>query len=593
MREKRKKYLSLKLTFLATLFTILIFIFLFLFIGIKQRSYAYEDAKFIASEVSRNAVVETEQYFKEALLSARNLKETALKLRHARVDRNVIAQLVKDELVKNPNYLSVWTMWEHNIYDALDHLYTDTEMYDSNGNLSVAYFRYNNEILTEKVAVDDYYEEYYTIPKQSKSELFIEPYLYQYTGFPYVFYEASIVVPIMEDTTFLGVFAIDIGLNDLQRRLNEVKLYKTGYLSLITNKGKIISHPDSSYINESIYDISDNNKDLIYNTITLGERLEFETISEFTKQKVFRYFYPISASELSSPWSIMVEIPVKEVIKRSQELLWISIFTLIVGISLLIFLVFNIIDRRTYEREILDAMCKAEASDRLKTAFLNNISHEIRTPLNGIVGFTSLIAQKNISKNEVNFYKQIIENSSSQLLSVITNVIELSKIQTGQITKNIIEFDINKAIENSVETYQMSAKEKDLELKVNIPYKDQFLINSDENKFKQVLSYLLNNAIKFTQKGYVEIGYETQENKVVFYVKDTGIGISKENYHHIFNYFDQEDNSLSRNYGGIGAGLTISKSFIDILGGSMFFESKVNGGTIFYFTLPDLKNEVN
>lgn len=590
MNEK----INIRLAIAATILTAVIFLFLFLYIGFNNRKYAYEDSKRLASEVSRKAVLETEIYIDNAISIARVLREKAILLRRANVDRSFIIEMIKDALVNNPNFLAVWTMWEHNAYDNKDEYYKNLEGHDLIGNISTTYFKYKDSILIEQTQPDDYLEDYYAIPKKTRSEYFIDPYYYQYNGFPYVFYEISIVVPVIIDTTFCGVFGIDLSLDGLLSILRPVKLYETGYLCLIANSGTIVSHMDAAYIKKNIFEIIPSSEILIYEAIKSGKELSIETTSEFTGKKVFRYFYPISSSDNKNPWSMMVEIPIEEATTRSEQLLFVAFGILFLGLSLLLYLVFNIFERRKYERKIIEAKTKAEESDRLKTAFLNNISHEIRTPLNGILGFSELLTGENLNNEQTKLYKEIIHASANQLLSVITNVIELSKIQSSQIEKIVKEFEIEKTIQRVVETYAPSLKEKGLRLVLNFPESGQLIkILSDESKFKQILSYLLDNAIKFTEKGFVEIGYFNQGNSYLFYVMDSGVGIKPENYINIFKYFNQEDASLNRNFGGLGVGLSISKSYVDLLGGSIRFESEVGIGTTFYFTLPNLQLKLN
>ena len=390
--RKRASSPSTRIAIAATATTALLFFFLFLFIGFGQRKYAYDDSKRLASEVSRKAVLETEIYLNHALTVARTLKEKALILREAKVERSILSKILKETLNQNPNFLAVWTMWEHNAYDGKDNQYKKIEDYDTLGNLSVTYFKYKNTTLLEQTEPDDYFEDYYAIPKLTRSELIIDPYNYQYEGYPYVFYEISVVVPVFVDTAFVGVFGIDISLNALQRKLNQTKLYESGYLSLISPSGVIVSHADTSCIKKNIRQIIPGTDTLTYRAIALGKELAIETVSEFSGKKVFRYFYPILASGSTKPWSMMVEIPIEEVTVRSRQLLFVSIGILVIGLSLLVYLVYNIIVQKKHEQSLVIAMKKAEESDSLKTIFLHNISHEIRTPLNGILGFSELIA---------------------------------------------------------------------------------------------------------------------------------------------------------------------------------------------------------
>ena len=203
------------------------------------------------------------------------------------------------------------------------------------------------------------------------------------------------------------------------------------------------------------------------------------------------------------------------------------------------------------------------------------------------MGFTELLIESEPGDKLVKEYKVIIHNSSNQLLSIITNVIELAKIQTGQIEKMSKEFEAEKLVTTSLEDFLPEIKAKGLDLIKKLPDSDQSLtIYSDEDKLKQVIKYLVSNAIKFTKYGFIEVGLSKKGNDCLFYVKDTGIGIKPEYHANIFRYFNQEDSSMNRNYGGLGMGLSISKSYIDLLGGSIWFESESGKGSTFYFTVP-------
>jgi len=582
---EKKAHTNPKVAVFITILTAFVFLFLFVYIGINTRKYTYEDSKLLAKEVSRKAAVETENYLTTALMVGRAMEQKIQVIRKSKLDRSSIIDILKSSLLRNPNFLATWTIWEPNAFDGKDHEFKGDTLYDSNGTMSITFFIYKNKMLFERNEPNDYYEDFYAIPKKTQNELLLNPYYYKYHGHNHNFYETSVVIPIMDDKTFLGVFGIDLNLDSLQKKLNKIKLYNTGYLSLLSNNGIIVSHQDTSFIEKNIFDFINDNDSLTYKTIKEGKELSIETISEFTNYKVFRFFYPIKIGNGNTPWSMMVEIPVEEASTRSKQLLIVAYATLFIGLSLLIYLIINILDRRRYENALLASKIKAEESDNLKTAFLNNISHEIRTPLNGIVGFSELITSNNISQEQKNSYNDIIRSSCNQLLSVISNVLELSKIQTGQIKPNISKVSINQSIDIIAKTNSLAAEEKGLKIFIKLPVEETIVL-TDEPKLHHILSNLVSNAIKFTETGQIEIGYKYHNSSILFFVKDTGIGISKANSSKVFQSFSQVDNSLTREYSGSGIGLSISKAYIELLGGKIWFESEVGKGTTFYFTLP-------
>jgi len=240
--------------------------------------------------------------------------------------------------------------------------------------------------------------------------------------------------------------------------------------------------------------------------------------------------------------------------------------------------------------ELLKSKQLAEESNSLKSAFLANMSHEIRTPMNGVVGFTQLISDPNIKDEDRIRYSEIISKSSMQLLRVVNDIIDISKIETGQIILDVCDIDLNDFFEELYEIYLPIANEKNLSLIKDIISPELKCINSDYTKLRQIMDNLLNNAFKFTSKGSIIFGYEQLETGVVFFVKDTGIGLNEEDRAIIFNRFTQAKMQVENNTkGGTGLGLAISKAFVDFMGGEFWVESEVNMGSQFYFTIPKQK----
>ena len=239
-----------------------------------------------------------------------------------------------------------------------------------------------------------------------------------------------------------------------------------------------------------------------------------------------------------------------------------------------------------YDLEI--AKAKAEESDRLKTAFLQNVSHEIRTPLNGILGFSGLLSEEGISKEDIKDYTTIIQTSGHRLLDTVNNVLDISKIETGQIIIKNSPFSINSLLADLYSFFSPPANSKSIELSLIKGMDDSLsLIKSDEAKLNQVFSNLINNAIKFTPKGAIEFGYKIQDVFIICFVKDTGLGIPPEFQEKIFDRFTQADISITRGFEGAGLGLAICKGLVEALGGKIWLESEIDKGSTFYFTIPN------
>jgi PAS domain S-box-containing protein len=238
-------------------------------------------------------------------------------------------------------------------------------------------------------------------------------------------------------------------------------------------------------------------------------------------------------------------------------------------------------------QELKEALHKAEESDKLKTAFLQNMSHEIRTPLNGIVGFTQLLASDDLTDDSRAEIVRVVEKSSNRLIEIVNNILDIAKIETGQIKVTNTIFNLNDLISDTYEFFVLFAKDKNLELIYHSDLNNErAMIYSDREKLHQVLINLINNAIKFTTKGEVTFGYQLKDDILEFYVKDTGIGIPSDFCEKVFDRFIQVDSAITRNYEGAGLGLSISKGLVEVLDGKMWVESEVNKGATFYFTIP-------
>jgi PAS domain S-box-containing protein len=237
--------------------------------------------------------------------------------------------------------------------------------------------------------------------------------------------------------------------------------------------------------------------------------------------------------------------------------------------------------------EIKNAKEKIEEADRLKAAFLANISHEIRTPMNGIIGFSSMLLDPNLTEEKRSQFVELIISSSNKLLELIGDIIDLSMIEAHRVEINNSEFYLNDLMDGLFSYFITTAKSKDIRFSFQpgLPMTDS-KISTDETKLKQILTNLISNALKFTHEGAVEFGYTITKKDIQFLVRDTGIGIDPRFYKTIFENFRQADDSNTRQYGGSGLGLSISKSFIELLGGRIWVQSKINEGSSFYFTIP-------
>ncbi|HEY4788163.1 MAG TPA: response regulator [Bacteroidales bacterium] len=242
------------------------------------------------------------------------------------------------------------------------------------------------------------------------------------------------------------------------------------------------------------------------------------------------------------------------------------------------------------KKKILDDLViakeKAEESDQLKTAFLQNISHEIRTPMNAIIGFSGFLSDPAISPEKRTYYTEIIIQSTNQLLAIINDIVTIATIQTGQEKVQEKEFNLNSTFKILHKQFMELAQKQEVVMNYQTALPDaEATILTDPTKLTQILFNLVGNAVKFTKKGFVNFGYNLKGAYLEFYVEDTGIGISADMHDEIFERFRQVETMATRQFGGSGLGLSISKAYVELLGGKIWLKSELQRGSTFYFTI--------
>lgn len=249
---------------------------------------------------------------------------------------------------------------------------------------------------------------------------------------------------------------------------------------------------------------------------------------------------------------------------------------------------FGILYDITEQRKATNSNCEClNDNDKLKSSFLRNISHEIRTPLNAIVGFSALIGEPGVRSDQVQEYRELISQSSDQLLEILNDIIEMSKIDAGLVTASRELVNINKVLSKIYTESGPAAVEKGITLKLQAPIDgDDLILKTDLTMLMKVLRNLVGNALKFTSEGSVEFGCVNGSRNIEFFITDTGIGIPREHHESLFNCFYQAESSVTRSYGGTGLGLAISKAYIELMGGKIWFTSSEGSGSQFRFTLP-------
>ena len=235
---------------------------------------------------------------------------------------------------------------------------------------------------------------------------------------------------------------------------------------------------------------------------------------------------------------------------------------------------------------------KAEASDKLKSSFINNISHEIRTPLNVILGFSQMLTEQNLLPEEREEYMILLNKSSYRLINTVTNFMDISLLKSGNQKVFKSEFEPKFLIQEVAEKFRDVCDAKKIKISINVPDdQKEYKINTDKELLRKTLHQLLDNAVKFTRTGTITVGFKKNNSDLHFFVEDTGIGISDQNRDQIFGIFVQENNSNTRGYEGSGIGLSIAKGILELLGSEIKLTSEKGKGSKFYFTFPVIESQ--
>lgn len=247
----------------------------------------------------------------------------------------------------------------------------------------------------------------------------------------------------------------------------------------------------------------------------------------------------------------------------------------------------DITNQKLYEDQLTQLKNKAEESNRLKSAFLANMSHEIRTPMNGILGFADLLKSPNLSGEEQQEFVDIIKKSGHRMLNIINDIINISRLEAGTMEINSDFFDVNGLLKYKLDFFGPEAAAKNLSLSCDLkPPLEHLIVKGDKDKVCSILTNLIKNAIKYTDKGSIHFGYYIKKQDLIFYVKDTGIGIEESKHKAVFERFVQADIEDKMARQGAGLGLSISKAYANLMGGDVWLESEFDKGSSFYLSIP-------
>ncbi|GAA4276189.1 hypothetical protein GCM10022259_09130 [Aquimarina mytili] len=272
-----------------------------------------------------------------------------------------------------------------------------------------------------------------------------------------------------------------------------------------------------------------------------------------------------------------------------KPIFWIYTTSIILSIIIIILLLNRYLKYliRKKTRELIIAKKQAEESNKLKTAFIHNISHEVRTPMNGIIGFSELLNDPELTEEKQKEYTNIVIESSNRLKHIIEDIVEISNLHSEQVGVSVENTDLTQLLQTLYMVFKDKANHKNITLSFNNTVSEnQNIIKTDKYKIQKILYNLIDNAIKFTENGGVEVLCEIKDNSLIFQIKDTGIGIKQKDQELIFRNFSQSEREITKAYDGLGLGLSISRKNAQLLKGNISFTSTLNQGSTFIVTLP-------
>lgn len=561
--------------------------------------------------------------------------------------RRGIVDLLEKHMQGTPSMYDVYVVLAPNSIKGdpdsrhVNEIYKGNRIADDTGRFEVTFLRENDEVIIMNPNTDELNigEDWYTIPIKNGRATLMEPYLEQAEGF-----EAdgvsgvtmtSVVAPLMQNGKPIGVIGLDIPLTALIETAENNKVIGK-YSAVLTSGGNYLfdkRNPERSLT--SFLEVKGMGE--YYQDIKDGKAF-ITTANNNTLNKSLRIFAPIAIPDIGEHWSFVATIPYYVMLKPFFLHAFVFIISLIVLLAVisainnvLISKLMNPLKRIKEHMALVSkgdlslADLEHESNDELgdfvesfndmkhelieymnknsaKSEFLANMSHEVRTPMNGILGFIQMLEITGLDAEQRDFVSEI-KNSANNLLKLLNEILDLSKIESGKMEMEVVEFSPRYIVEDVATLASSAVTSKSLEITAfchsNVP--DRLL--GDPTRLRQVLTNFVNNALKFTEKGEISISAElllmkTDKNtnketaKILFKIQDTGIGIAKDKQEKVFESFVQADSSTTRKYGGTGLGLAISKRIIEAMNGSVSIESELGKGSTFAFKAEFLMSDV-